>query len=261
MERDYQVLRFVVSQYTKSMGKFSKVIVVGASSGIGRSVAELLLKEGASVALLGRRTKKLEEISSGSGKAFSYEHDVHNYDEISTLFQRITTDLGGLDLIVYASGVMPDVDEHEYNFAKDREMIEVNLLGAIAWIGQAAARFEQVKSGTIVGISSIAGERGRRGNPAYCTSKAALTTFLESMRNRLTRYGVHVLTVKPGFIDTEMTRGKSGLFWLISSDEAAKEILEAAEGNAQEIFVPGRWRWVAMAVRNVPSVLFRKLGI
>ncbi len=97
-------------------------------------------------------------------------------------------------MIVYSSGVMRPLDEHEYSFQKDREILEVNVLGAFAWLDEAAQRFEQLKSGgEIVGISSVAGERGRRGNPAYCTSKAALTTFLESLRNRLGRSGVKVL--------------------------------------------------------------------
>ena len=123
-------------------------------------------------------------------------------------------------MLIYAAGVMPEVVEGEYDFAKDRSMIEVNLLGAMAWMNPAAAFFEAQRRGTIAGISSIAGERGRRGNPGYCTSKAALSTYLESLRNRLSRYGVNVVTIKPGFVDTAMTRGKKGLFWLVSAERS-----------------------------------------
>jgi decaprenylphospho-beta-D-erythro-pentofuranosid-2-ulose 2-reductase len=241
-------------------------IVVGASSGIGKALAEELLKQGVSVAMIARRNEEMERIAQASPKApgvkaLVYPHDVLNYDATPALFQEITHDLGGLDLIIYASGVMPNVDEHEYNFTKDRAMLEVNTVAAFAWLNEAAKRFEQTKHGTIVGISSIAGERGRRGNPAYCTSKAALTTYLESLRNRLTRYGVKVVTIKPGFIDTEMTRGKAGLFWLISAEAAAKEILAKSARGKRSAFIPARWALVALIIRNIPSFIFSKLGI
>ncbi len=244
------------------MHRFERALVIGASSGIGRAIAEQLLKEGARVALIARRKDAMEELAVGfPGKAFVYPHDVTDYPKTPALFQQIAHDLGGLDLTVYASGVMPTIEENEYSFEKDREMIEVNLLGAIAWLDEAAKRFELLKSGTIVGISSIAGERGRRGNPAYGTSKAALTTFLESLRNRLSRFGVKVVTIKPGFIDTEMVRGKPGLFWLISPEDAAKQILLAAHRGVGTAYVPRRWRLVACVLRSIPSFIFRRLPV
>ena len=179
----------------------------------------------------------------------------------SLVFQQIPHDLGGLDAIIYSSGVMPTMDEHEYNFEKDRQIINVNVLGAFAWVNEAAKRFEQLKGGTIVGISSVAGERGRRGNPAYCTSKAAFTTYLESLRNRLSRYGVKVVTIKPGFIDTEMTRGKPGMFWVVSAETAGKRILGAARRGESTAYVPKRWRFVTFALKCIPSFVFRRLPI
>jgi len=242
--------------------QWKNAIVVGASSGIGQAIAEELLRTGTHVALVARSGDKLQAIAQQSPeRAHVFAHDVRDYTVIPALFQQITQTLGGLDLIVYASGAMPKVDEHEYNFTKDREILETNTLGAIAWIDEAAERFERTRMGTIIGISSVAGERGRRGTPAYCTSKAALTTFLESLRNRLTRYGVRVVTIKPGFVDTPMTHGKPGLFWLISADEAAKQILHAAARGAMTAFVPGRWRAVMFVIRSMPSWIFRKLPV
>lgn len=244
------------------MQKFERALVIGASSGIGRAIAGQLLKEGASVALVARRQEAMAELAAAfPGKAFVYPHDVTDYAKTPALFQQITHDLGGLDLIVYASGLMPTIEENEYSFQKDREMIEVNLLGAVAWLDEAAMRFERTKSGTIVGISSVAGERGRRGNPVYGSSKAALTSFLESLRNRLSRYGIHVVTIKPGFIDTDMVRGKPGLFWLISAEEAAKQILHAAKRGTNIAYVPARWRLVSCVLKSIPSFLFRRLPV
>ncbi len=242
-------------------------MVIGASTGIGRALAEQLLKTGASVALIARRREPMEALAAGyPGRAFVYAHDVTHYDEVPALFQQIAHDLGGLDLVIYASGVLPQMEENEYAFAKDREVIEVNVLGAFAWLDEAARRFESLKSGTMVGISSVAGERGRRGNPAYGASKAALTSLMESFRNRLSRHGVHVVTIKPGFIDTSMTRtsdgsAKPGLLWLISADEAAKEILQAIQSGKNTAYIPGRWRIVAGILKIIPSFLFRRLPV
>lgn len=246
------------------MQEWKRALVVGASSGIGKAIAEQLLAAGVSTALVARRAAPMNEIAGkapANVSAFVYEHDVTDYAATESLFQKITQDLGGLDVIVYASGVMPSVEENEYNFDKDKSMIDVNVLGAIAWLNEAAKRFERTKSGTIVGISSIAGDRGRRGNPAYCTSKAALTTYLESLRNRLSRFGVKVVTIKPGFIETDMVRGKPGLFWLISPEKASSLIIDAARSGRSTAYIPGKWRIVARVVKSIPSWLFKHLPV
>jgi decaprenylphospho-beta-D-erythro-pentofuranosid-2-ulose 2-reductase len=239
-------------------------IVIGASSGIGRAVAEELVKRGVRTAVIARRGEELQKMKAASPKPemiLPFAHDVRNYQETEGLFQRITQELGGLDIIVYASGVMPSITENEYNFAKDLEIMEVNTLGAFAWLNEAAKRFERTKSGTIVGIGSVAGDRGRRGHPAYCTSKAAISTYLEALRNRLSRFGVKVVTIKPGFVDTVMTKGKPGVFWVISPESAANQILAAASSGTPVAYVPKRWRYVMAIIRSIPSFVFKRLPI
>ena len=110
-------------------------------------------------------------------------------------------------------------------------MLETNLLGAVAWLNQAARLFERMGGGQIVGISSIAGERGRVAGPVYNTSKAALNTYLEALRNRLTRHGVNVLTVRPGFVQTELLKNSPKTFWVISPEQAADDIWHAIRGT------------------------------
>jgi short-subunit dehydrogenase len=240
----------------------SRVIVVGASSGIGEAMARQLAQTGADVAIVARREAELTRLAAERpGKLHAFPHDVSNVDEVPALFERIERQLGTIDGLVYAAGVTPKLEESEYAFEKDRAMVSVNLLGAMAWMNQAAARFEAARSGTILGISSIAGERGRRGNPGYCATKAALSTYLEALRNRCSRYGVNVVTIKPGFVDTAMTRGMKGLFWLISAEKAAKISLALARrGRSASAFVPSRWALVAFIVRSLPSFIFRKLN-
>jgi NAD(P)-dependent dehydrogenase (short-subunit alcohol dehydrogenase family) len=233
---------------------------------MGEAIARRLARAGCSVALVARRQDRLERIAAeireaGLGRATAYVHDVVDYNSVPGLFQTITHDLGGLDLIIYAAGVMPAVADDEYNFEKDRAILETNLLGAVAWLNQAALRFERAHEGVIVGISSVAGDRGRRKQPAYCTSKAALDTYLESIRNRVARYGVAVVTVKPGPVATPMTEGLDKLPMLISADQAADAILTAARKKVRVAYVPGKWRPVMWIIRHIPSPIFRKLNI
>jgi NAD(P)-dependent dehydrogenase (short-subunit alcohol dehydrogenase family) len=243
--------------------------VVGASSGIGAAIARQLGAAGCRVALVARREQELHAVAdainaggeASAPLALPYPHDVTAYAEVPALFQRICRDLGGLDLIVYAAGVMPRIADDEYAFEKDRQILDVNVLGAVAWLNEAAQRFGQTGAGTIVGISSVAGDRGRRGNPVYCTSKAALTTYLEALRNRVGRAGVAVVTVKPGPVDTPMTRGLDRLPLLISADEAARQTLAAARRRVPTAYVPRTWQPIMFALRQVPSALFRRLNV
>jgi decaprenylphospho-beta-D-erythro-pentofuranosid-2-ulose 2-reductase len=207
-----------------SGGRWKWALVVGASSGIGEELARQLARAGCQVALVARRKDELERIAAeidqaaGEHRALTYVHDVREYECVPALFQQIAHDLGGLDLIIYAAGVMPRLVDEEYAFDKDLLTLGTNLLGAIAWLNEAAQRFTRARAGTIVGLSSVAGDRGRRGMPAYCTSKAALDTYLEALRNRIARYGVAVVTIKPGPVATPMTEGLDKLPLLISAD-------------------------------------------
>ena len=239
--------------------RFDHALIVGASSGIGEALGRRLASEGAKVALVARRENDLrrimEEINSAAGeeRAIAVAHDVRAVDDVPGLVQEIARRLGGLDLAIYAAGSMPAVAVDEFNTSKDREMIEVNLVGAVAWLNPIAERMMRLGRGTIVGIGSVAGDRGRAPNPVYCTSKAGFHAYLE--------LGVRVVTIKPGFVDTAMTRGKEGLFWLISADRAAEIILDKARRGVVTAYVPARWRLVMSVIRSMPSFIFSKLGI
>ena len=242
-----------------------RAIIVGASSGIGAALARRLAKEGYALALLARREELLralcEEINEEAGEPLAryYVHDVTNFDEVPSLLQKIIADLGGLDVFIYNTGVSLRVSFKEFNFEKDRRIMEVNLLGALAWLNPVGEMFQNRNGGQIVGISSVAGERGRVGTPAYNASKAALTCFLEAYRNRLTRRGVHVLTVKPGFVQTDMLKGAKKTFWVVPPEVAANDIWNAIRKRKQVIYTPARWRWVMLIIRNIPSIIFRRL--
>jgi NAD(P)-dependent dehydrogenase (short-subunit alcohol dehydrogenase family) len=148
-----------------------------------------------------------------------------------------------------------------YNFENDRQMIETNLIGAMAWLTPVAQMFQSAKAGQIVGIGSVAGDRGRVGNPGYNTSKAGLATYLEALRNRLTRHGVNVLTVKPGFMKTDMLKAaQGGTPFAIPPEKAARGYLEGDPEPQAGHLHPSIWRWIMLAIQHTPSFIFRRLS-
>lgn len=243
-------------------------IIVGASEGIGAVLAQKLAKEGYTLALIARRKDKLitlcNEINNplNETRALAYVHDAANHAEVPALLRKIVADLGGLDLIVFMAGVnYPPGGIDKYNFENDRKMVEVNLIGAMAWLSPVAEMFQNAKAGQIVGISSVAGDRGRIANPGYNTSKAGLTTFLEALRNRLTRHGVNVLTVKPGFVKTEMLKAAQGATpFAITPEKAADDIYKAMRQRKQLIYTASIWRWIMLIIQHLPSVIFRRMS-
>ncbi|HRN66629.1 MAG TPA: SDR family NAD(P)-dependent oxidoreductase [Promineifilum sp.] len=239
-----------------------RAIVVGASSGLGAALVRQLASQRYHVAAVARREANLAALRDSVGKdlVLPYVHDVTEYEQVPMLFDQITRDLGGLDLIIYCAAVQPPVALHEYNFEKDEAMVTTNFLGAVAWLNQAALRFERARAGHIVGISSIAGDRGRVGSPAYNASKAGLDTYLEALRNRLSRYGIVVTTIKPGFVDTDLLKNAPKTFWVVSPEEAAARTLTAIRRRRQVAYVPSRWQFVSLVVRSVPSFIFRRLS-
>lgn len=238
-----------------------RALVIGASSGIGAALVKELAARGYAVAALARRSSELDALARSlpGARIVTRSHDVSRFAEVPALFEELVRELGGLDLVVFAAGIMPEVERHEYDSEKDLRMLAINFGGCVAWCNEVAKYFRAQRSGSLIGISSIAGERGRKGNPMYGASKAAMTHFLEALRNRLAEANVKVCTIKPGFIDTVMTKGKK-TFWLIGPDECARQILDKAAKGKGETFVPARWWFVAFVVRTIPSAIFRHMN-
>ncbi|MDX9991534.1 MAG: SDR family NAD(P)-dependent oxidoreductase [Anaerolineales bacterium] len=244
---------------------YRRAILVGASSGIGAELAQKLADEGYLLALLGRRSELLEALcvtinqKHGETRALAFAHDVRDPQAVADLFAEIVKTLGGLDVLIYNAGILQTVRLDEFNLEKDLEMTRINYLGALAWLNPAAAYFQGLKSGQIVGLGSVAGDRGRVGAPAYNASKAALQTYLEALRNRLTRHGVNVLTIKPGFVATDMIKDNPRTPMVISAEQAALGIWRAMQSRKQTVYIPGQWGLLMHIIRHIPSVIFRRL--
>jgi len=246
-----------------------KAILIGAAGGIGTKLAHRLAQKGYTLALLDRSENTLktlcEEINQtyDETRALPYAHDVTAYNKIPDLFRKVVADLGGLDLFVYVAGVIyfPEIDE--FNFSEDHKMVEVNLLGAMAWMSEVAPVFQSMGGGQIVGVSSVAGDRGRVSNPGYNASKAGFTCYLEALRNRLTRHGVNVITIKPGQVKTgvfDLPNAPEKPVLAVTAEQAADGIWNAIKKRKQVAYISGIWRWVMLVLTHTPSVIFRRLS-
>ena len=240
----------------------SRVIVVGASSGIGAALVRAMAAAGDQVVAVARRAPELEALASSCGASVRVVvHDVTDTAAVPAAFRACVDALGGVDVLVYAAGVMPRIGPDELDGAKDRHIFEVNLIGAAAWLDEGGAAMAAQGSGVLVGIGSVAGDRGRMGNPAYCASKAGLHALLEALRNRLDRKGVTVLTVKPGPVRTPMVEGRTDLPLLIEADDAAQQVIAAIRARRQQVYVPWLWGPIMAVVRSIPSILFRRMSL
>ena len=241
-----------------------KIVIVGASSGIGRALALELADPARKLGLVARRAVELDEVAAEvrrkGGHAEIEVCDAADVPAAEAAWQALKDRLGGVDAIVYAAGVMPHVDVDEFNTAKDQQMIAVNVIGAMAWLNCAARDFQTAGRGVICGIGSVAGDRGRRPSPAYGASKAALHTYLESLRNRLWLHGVRVVTIKPGPVDTPLTHGRGPMPLMVAASIAARRIAAALEGGPEVVYVAWQWRYIMLILQHIPSVIFRRFS-
>jgi decaprenylphospho-beta-D-erythro-pentofuranosid-2-ulose 2-reductase len=242
------------------------VLLVGATEGIGRALAGEYLQRGWRVAVVGRSPAKLDSLVAELREAHPRRTvvgvacDVTEDGRVAAAFRDAVGALGQLDLLVYCAGAMPARPEDpEGAFRAAREAFEVNVLGAVHFLELAADHLAAAGGGTIAAIGSVAGERVRKGNPAYGASKAALHGYLEGLRHRLHGTGVRVVTVKPGFVRTRML-GDARAPGAIAPEDAARRISRGIRRGRESFFVPGWWRLVSLALRATPRALFKRIG-
>jgi len=237
------------------MGK--NAIVFGATSGIGKEVAKLLVGDGYQVAITGRREDKLREIKkSNPEKYIIKKHDVTKLDESEKVFNLLVTELGSVDLIVYSSGVT----EPNYHLEWEKELptLNVNVLGAVKIYGLVYNYFHKQGYGHLVGISSVAGIRGNRHVPAYFASKAFQNNYLESlwMKAKRSKSDIYITDIAPGFVDTKMALGDT--FGMASVEKAGKQIYAAIKHKKKKAYITKRWRLIAFVMRILPAGIIMK---
>ena len=238
-----------------------RVLVLGATSAIAQQIARLCAARGAELFLVARNEERLGAVADDLRvRGASVETAVADLDDAAR-HEDLLARAAPLDVVLLAYGVLGDARETGRDARAAEAVLRTDLLGPVALLTLAAQRLEAQRSGCIVALSSVAGDRGRASNPVYGAAKAGLTAFLSGLRNRLSRAGVRVVTVKPGFVDTPMTGRlpKNPLY--ASPERVARDVVRAIEGGADVVYTPWWWRWVMLAVRLVPERLFKRLSL
>ncbi len=232
-----------------------RVVITGASSGIGEALARYYAGQGATLGLISRRA-----VAVRSG--VSYPLDVADETALATAAKDFIARFGVPDLVIANAGISSGTSGTEHaDVSKLRKMLEVNVAGLAATLAAFAPAMREAGRGTLAGIASVAGFRGLAGNGAYCASKSAAITWLESLRAELYGSGVSVVCVCPGYIDTAMTRvNRFRMPFLISTDDAARRIARAIEGRRRLAVIPWQMALVSVGLRAMPGWLYDRLA-
>ncbi|MEC8010409.1 MAG: SDR family oxidoreductase [Pseudomonadota bacterium] len=241
-------------------------VVFGATSAIAQAVASEHAKHGYALALVGRNQEKLEQIKShlvtlGASQVSIHVQDLNAFDKHEELLQGILAEIGQYDRVLIAQGTLPEQRDIEKNYALTEQCIKDNALNTISLATSIANAMEAQKAGKIAIISSVAGDRGRQSNYIYGACKAMVTTFAAGLRNRLQASNVHVITIKPGFVDTPMTAHiPKGALWA-QPEDVAQDIMSAFEKDKNIVYTPWFWRYIMLIIQHVPEFIFKKLKL
>ncbi len=240
------------------------VLILGAGSDVARALARELAQAGYDLQLAGRKVEELAkdardlEIRFGIQSRALY-FDALDLDTHQSFYEALKPRPMG---VVAAFGLLGEEDLARHNQQEWLRIIHTNYTGCVSILTIAANNLEQSGEGFIVGISSVAGDRGRAANYVYGSAKAGLSAFLSGLRNRLHKRGVRVITVKPGFIKTKMTRELDLPPRLTASpEEAATDIFRAISKRKDVIYTRWIWRWIMLVIRNIPERVFKRLSI
>ena len=240
------------------------VLIVGAKSDMAKAIARHYAENGYDLYLVSRQAHELEAFASDitirtQQTATCLELDILDYASHEAFYTSLAEKPIG---VISAVGYMGKQEEVQSDFAETQKTIDTNHTGIVSLFNIIADDFEKRKSGFIVGISSVAGERGRKSNYIYGSAKAAFTAYLSGLRNRLHAANVQVLTVKPGFVATKMTEGLDLPKKLTAQpEEVAKDIFNAQQKGKNTLYTKWIWKWIMMIIRNLPEWQFKKMNI
>jgi short-subunit dehydrogenase len=240
-------------------------VILGASSAMGRAFAALLAAKGAGLILAGRDMDDIARIARdcefrGAPMARAVRFDCRKPEGFQAIYDLAADQPGELNVACFAGSMAPQ-DAVDADPALGSLTILDNFTGPVQFLHGFAPLMEARGSGTVIGVGSVAGDRGRIGNYTYGAAKAGFHTYLAGLRNRLTRSGGHVVTVKPGFVDTAMTWGLPGLFLVASPDAVANDLWRAVLRKRNTLYTPFFWRYIMLIITHIPEFLFKKMSV
>jgi len=243
-----------------------RVLILGAGSAIAEHTARLFASRGDRLLLVARNAQRLKTIADdlrvrGAEDCDYRVAELADASQHAELLREASAQLGGLDIVLIAYGTLGDqqAGEADFNFALSE--LQNNCLSVLSLLTLLANQLQQQGHGCLAVISSVAGDRGRQSNYIYGTAKGALSIFLQGLRNRLYKSGVQVLTIKPGFVDTPMTKDfEKGVLW-VKPEVIARGILKAVDRRRDVVYVPFFWRYIMLIIKSIPESVFKRLSL
>lgn len=240
------------------------VLILGAGSDIAIAIAKKFASNQYSIQLAARNTEQLGPLQSDIRVRYNVECSLHTFDALafsthSSFFDSLSHKP---DVTVCVFGVMEDEEAAFDNFASTQRMIDTNYTGAVSILNIVAKYYISQKKGTIAGISSVAGERGRQSKLIYGSAKAAFSAYLAGLRNKLFKDHVHVVSLKPGFVYTKMTEElKLPKPLTAQPSEVADAVYDAVQKKKNTVYVKWMWRWIMLIIKNIPEFQFKKMNL
>lgn len=240
-------------------------LILGATSGIAVPLNRELAKRGNRLLLAARNKEQLDIVKNDLHARFNVEvetvlFNASDHNNHKAFIDKVEEDFGILDGIVWAVGVLGKQGQAEEDYKKAFTIIDANYLSAVAILEPIAAKFQKRKTGQIIAISSVAGDRGRAANYIYGSAKAGLSAYLQGLRQRLAKSGVHVMTVKPGVVDTKMIEGEETMPLIAKPGKVALEIMNGIIRRREVLYTPGIWRFIMISLRHIPEFIFKRLS-
>jgi short-subunit dehydrogenase len=236
-----------------------KAIVIGASTGIGKGLAGLLVENGYKVGITGRRTELLCEIKKQKPDSFlTKTFDATNTNISVKKLDELITELGGLDLLILSSGTGELNESLVFNI--ERKVIDLNVTGFTNIVDWAFYYFEKQNYGHLAALTSAAGIRGSRQAPSYNASKSYQINYLEGLRQKSTKSKkpIFVTDIRPGLVDTNMAKGE-GLFWVMPVEKVVRQIFKAIKKRRKVVYVTKRWGFVGRLLKILPRFIYDRM--
>lgn len=242
------------------------ILIIGATSSIATACARLWQAQNANFFLVARNADKLgnvaDDLAARGANVDTYELDLGRLDQHAGMLDACFAALKKIDIVLIAHGTLPDQPACERDAELAVQEFNNNGLSVIALLTHLGMRMEAQKEGVIAVISSVAGDRGRPSNYLYGSAKSAVNTFCSGLRARLFESGVHVLTIKPGFVDTPMTQNLSlPAALVVSPEKVAADILNAVEKRKDVLYTPWFWNWIMLIIRCIPAPIFNRMKL
>ena len=242
------------------------IVIFGATSAVAQQLAKIHAEKGDSMILIARNDSRLKSVAADLRSRGAAQVDclTNNLDVISDhpdLLKNIGEKCTDISKYYFFYGTLPDQKSCEDSWESTNDAFTINFLSVASLLTHIANKVEKETNRGIIVVSSVAGDRGRQSNYIYGTSKGALTIFLQGLRNRLYKSNCTVTTIKPGFIDTPMTRDfKKSILWA-TPEKVAQDIYKAARKGKNEIYTPNFWKLIMFIIKSIPETIFKRLSL